>query len=112
MINNFGFKDRCFGEEKQMKNRFKNNCEILLWGVKKNTVRQNNNYLRIKLKNIMEAIEFKSVVKNGMIPIPEMYREKVSSSVRVIVLVYDYLMEKHGWKKLINYSRSETFPCK
>jgi len=35
----------------------------------------------------MEAIEFNSVVKNGMIPIPEIYKNKVNSSVRVIVLV-------------------------
>jgi len=35
----------------------------------------------------MEAIEFNSIVKNGMIPIPEIYKNKFNSSVRVIVLV-------------------------
>ena len=35
----------------------------------------------------MEAIEFKSVVKNGMIPVPDIYKNKVNASVRVIVLV-------------------------
>jgi 3'-phosphoadenosine 5'-phosphosulfate sulfotransferase len=41
----------------------------------------------------MEAIEFNSVVKNGMIPIPEIYRKKVNSSVRVIVLVNDHAID-------------------
>ena len=45
-------------------------------------------YLCEKLKkNIMEAIEFNSIVKNGMIPIPEIYKNKFNSSVRVIVLM-------------------------
>jgi len=35
----------------------------------------------------MEAIEFDSVVKNGMIPVPEIYKNKFNSSVRVIVLI-------------------------
>jgi hypothetical protein len=34
----------------------------------------------------MEAIEFNSVIKNGMIPVPEIYKNKFNSSVRVIVL--------------------------
>jgi len=35
----------------------------------------------------MEAIEFNSTVENGMISIPEIYKNKFHSSVRVIVLV-------------------------
>jgi hypothetical protein len=34
----------------------------------------------------MQAYEFTSTVKNGVIPIPELYRNKISSAVKVIVL--------------------------
>jgi hypothetical protein len=38
----------------------------------------------------MQAYEFNSVVKNNVIPIPEQYRNKISSPVTVILLT------KHG----------------
>ena len=34
----------------------------------------------------MEAIEFKTKIKNGMIHIPRKYIQKIGSSVRVIIL--------------------------
>jgi len=34
----------------------------------------------------MEAIEFKTKVKNGMIHVPRKYIQKIGSSVRVIIL--------------------------
>ena len=48
----------------------------------------------------MEAIEFNSVVKNGMIPIPEIYRKKVNSAVRVIVLVNDQRIDTNEDKSI------------
>jgi hypothetical protein len=37
----------------------------------------------------MQAIEFSSIVHNGAIPIPEQYRDKIGSSVKVIVFPND-----------------------
>jgi len=34
----------------------------------------------------MEAIEFKSRIKNGIIQIPEKYKQKISNTVKVIVI--------------------------
>ena len=34
----------------------------------------------------MQAIEFQTKIKNGMIEIPQMYRRQVSKRVRVIIL--------------------------
>ncbi|WP_157278942.1 MULTISPECIES: hypothetical protein [Proteiniphilum] len=37
----------------------------------------------------MQAIEFNSFVRDGAIPIPEQYRTKITSAVRVIVFSED-----------------------
>jgi hypothetical protein len=37
-------------------------------------------------ENIMEAIEFKSKIKNGIIRIPEKYKQKTGNTVKVIVI--------------------------
>lgn len=34
----------------------------------------------------MEAIEFKSKIKNGIIRIPEKYKQKIGNTVKVIVI--------------------------
>ena len=34
----------------------------------------------------MEAIEFKSKIKNGIIQIPEKYKQKIGNTVKVIVI--------------------------
>ena len=34
----------------------------------------------------MEAIEFKSKIKNGIIQIPEKYKQKIGNSVKVILI--------------------------
>ncbi|MBA7526743.1 hypothetical protein ES705_18913 [subsurface metagenome] len=34
----------------------------------------------------MEAIEFKSRIKNGIIQIPEKYKQKIGNTVKVIVI--------------------------
>ena len=42
----------------------------------------------------MYAIEFKATVKNGMIPIPKQYVEKLQSRLKVIVLQEKFLETK------------------
>lgn len=37
----------------------------------------------------MQAYEFNSTINNGVIPIPEQYRDKIRSEVKVIVLAHD-----------------------
>ena len=34
----------------------------------------------------MEAIEFKSKIKNGIIQIPEKYKQKIGNTVKVIII--------------------------
>ena len=46
----------------------------------------------------MQAFEFTSVTENGVIPIPELYRNKITDAVRVIVLTQDAKKER-GTKK-------------
>jgi hypothetical protein len=46
----------------------------------------------------MQAIEFHSIVNNGVIPIPEQYKDKILNSVKVIVFPTDTKQAK-GKKK-------------
>jgi hypothetical protein len=39
--------------------------------------------------DVMQAYEFQSTVENGIIHIPDLYRDKIRSNVKVIVLSRD-----------------------
>jgi hypothetical protein len=46
----------------------------------------------------MQAIEFSSIVNNGVIPIPDQYKDKIGNSVKVIVFPND-TRQTRGKKK-------------
>jgi hypothetical protein len=46
----------------------------------------------------MQTIEFSSIVNNGVIPIPEQYKDKIGNSVKVIVFPDD-TKQARGKKK-------------
>jgi hypothetical protein len=51
----------------------------------------------------MQAIEFSSIVNNGVIPIPEQYQDKIFDSVKVIVFP--------GKTKQAQGEKKEAFHC-
>ena len=53
----------------------------------------------------MQVIEFNSVVKDGAIPIPEQYKEKITSAVRVIVFSEE---DSKGFAEVLKKLRSNT----
>lgn len=57
------------------------------------------------MREDMQVIEFNSVVKDGAIPIPEQYKEKITSAVRVIVFSEE---DSKGFAEVLKKLRSNT----
>ena len=58
----------------------------------------------------MEAIEFKTKIKNGMIHVPRKYVQKIGSSVRVIILSDSSQQEDNAIDELLrNPIRLDSF---
>jgi hypothetical protein len=46
------------------------------------------------VENIMQTIEFNAIIEDGVIPIPELYKNKIPSRVKVILTEDAFLIEK------------------
>jgi hypothetical protein len=58
----------------------------------------------------MEAIEFKSKIKNGIIQIPEKYKKKIGNNVKVIVITEKKVKQTDIIDKLLaNPMKSKDF---
>ncbi len=58
----------------------------------------------------MEAIEFKSKIKNGIIKIPEKYKQKIGNTVKVIVITEKKVKQTDIIDKLLaNPIKSKDF---
>ncbi|WPD24167.1 MAG: hypothetical protein SD837_06335 [Candidatus Electrothrix scaldis] len=55
----------------------------------------------------MESLAFETVIRNGMIAIPEQYRERFQESFRIIVHI-EPLTEKQGISASFNAARIST----